>query len=139
MSTTVNSQFHLPTPSKNPCPIDNRVSIEDLDENENTFDQPRRGTKRRLFYPGDVREDEELTPRSSKKFIQNLKATVNKKRRLLQKLHQKKRRATKRISTLKSLVKELTQKNLVSENALEALKVLVHLVYVFVKRCLFRD
>lgn len=117
---------NIPTSSTNSCPIDNRVFIEDIgiDEKENVIDQPKQGTKRRLFYPGDVREDEVLTPRSSKKFIQNLKSTINKKRRQLQNLHQKKRRAIKRISTLKSLVKELTRKNLVSENALESLKVL---------------
>lgn len=138
-----------PTPLTN-CPLlDNRVFIEDvnvesIDQSDGgrngslnyhidvqtigcstpTNHQPKRATKRRLNYPGDVREDEDLTPRSSKKFIRNLKATVTKQRLKLKNLYQKKRRATKRISSLKSLVSVLKQRNLVTENALESLKVL---------------
>lgn len=38
--------------------VDNRVFIEDVGDEHETIDQPRRGTKRRLCYPGDVDDNE---------------------------------------------------------------------------------
>lgn len=116
-----NSAFAISDPSadsKNSCSADNRTDV----ENE-LMHSPIRSAKRRLRYPGDVKENEDLTPRSSKKFIRNLKTTVKKQRIKIQGLNKTKRRAYKRISTLKSLVNDLKKKNLVSENALESLKV----------------
>lgn len=112
--------------------------IEDIDDNNELIDPPKRETKRRLCYPGDVRENEHLTPRTSKKYIRNLKATVKKQRVKIQNLNKKNRRALRRISSLKSLVSELKRRNLVSENALESLKVLDCTLKCVVKQCLSR-
>lgn len=117
---------------------DNRVFIEDIDEKDE-FINTNRGTKRRLYYPGDVKDDVDLTPRSSKKFIRNLKRTVTKQRVKIQTLNKRKRRALSRISTLKSLVNDLKRKNLVSENALESLKVFDYASKCVVKLCLSRS
>lgn len=70
-------------------------SLQCIGDKNESINLPARGTKRRLCYPGDVKENENLTPRSSKKFIRNLKMTVTKQRTKIHNLHKRKRRALK--------------------------------------------
>ncbi|KAJ6648153.1 DNA transposase THAP9 [Pseudolycoriella hygida] len=93
-----------------------------VSNNSVEIDTIRRGTKRRLCYPGDVQEVEDLTPRSCKKFIRSLQKTAKKPRVKIKNLHRKRRRAVRRIVSLQCLVRKLKRKNLISENALESLK-----------------
>ncbi|XP_037051397.1 uncharacterized protein LOC119085186 [Bradysia coprophila] len=119
------------TPVKHTVPtnlyaVDNRVFIEDIAEKTTPSHPSKNGTKRRLRYPGDVRDDEYLTPRSSKKCIRILKKTVRQQRVKIRNLNRKKQRASRRITTLQCLVRDLRQKNMVSESALESLKVFLN-------------
>lgn len=66
--------------------------------------------KKRLTYPGDVGDDEELGEQSAQKYISVLRKTVMDQRRQTKTLMQQNRRQQQRINKLKSLLKELVEK-----------------------------
>lgn len=78
---------------------------------------------RRLYYPGDVPSDTDLTPRSSKKYIASLRKVVTKQSHRIKITAQKVRRQQKRIETMKTLLEGLKKKNMISDNAMELLQV----------------
>lgn len=66
--------------------------------------------KKRLIYPGDVRDDEELGEQSAQKYISVLRKTVMDQRKQTKTLMQQNRRYQQRVSKLKSLLKDLIEK-----------------------------
>lgn len=66
--------------------------------------------KKRLIYPGDVRDDEELGEQSAQKYIAVLRKTVMDQRKQTKTLMQQNRRYQQRVSKLKSLLKDLIEK-----------------------------
>lgn len=77
------------------------------------FDSDNRNDKKRtkrVAFPGDVGDDEELGDESAQKYISVLRKTVMDQRRQTKSLMQRNRRQQQRINKLKSLLKELVEK-----------------------------
>lgn len=66
--------------------------------------------KKRLSYPGDVGDDEELEEQSAQKYVSVLRKTVMDQRKQTKRLMQQNRRSQQRVNKLKSLLKELIEK-----------------------------
>lgn len=102
-----------------------REEDEELKENvsPNARKTPISKTKRRIYYPGDVPENSDLSPKSSKKYISTLRRTIAQQRLHSKILLQQNRRKTKKIASLESLLKDLKDKGIISDNAQQMLKV----------------
>lgn len=61
-----------PASPTTPCLVNIRVTV--IPEGKKVIDSQKQGTKRRLAYPGDVRENKDLTPRSSQLKVNYKKA-----------------------------------------------------------------
>lgn len=103
------------------CSVDTPLPSTSIDSNQDQLTT--KNSKRRLCFPGNLNDDIDLTPKSSKKYISTLRNTVVKQRRKIKNSCQKIRRQQRRIASLKGLLEDLRDKNLVSDNAVELLQV----------------
>lgn len=88
-----------------------------------TVDPDSRNDKKRikrLAFPGDVGDDEELGDESAQKYISVLRKTVMDQRKQTKTLMQQNRRQQQRINKLKSLLKELVEKTKNGNYVIEA-------------------
>lgn len=76
--------------------------------------------KKRVSFPGDVSDIDELGEETSQKYMSLLRKTVMTQRKQMKTLQQQNRRYHKRISTLKGLLKELMEKTKNGNFAIEA-------------------
>ncbi|KYN50007.1 hypothetical protein ALC62_00034, partial [Cyphomyrmex costatus] len=74
-------------------------------------------------YVGDITAQHLSTPEKAQRVLKIAKDTIARQRRKIKSLQQCRNRLIIRITTLKSLVKHLEQKNLLTELAAEHLKV----------------
>lgn len=78
--------------------------------NDTSGDRRSTRNNKRLAYPGDVVDDDELGEESAQKYISVLRKTVMDQRKQTKRLTQQNRRSQKRVNKLKSLLKELIEK-----------------------------
>lgn len=74
-------------------------------------------------YIGDLHSPDVATPRRAKRSLFLAKSTVEQQRKKIVILQQRNRRLMKRVTTLKQLLSELRTKNLITEQAEDALLV----------------
>lgn len=79
--------------------------------------------KRLLRYPGDIKEDIEYSPRTSRVGLSVCKSKYRQLQRRIKSLQTKNRRKTKRITTLKGLLQDLRNKFTLSDHARSSIEV----------------
>lgn len=90
------------------------------ESNELLSDSQNAKKRKRLFFAGDVGDDEELGEQSAQKYISVLRKTVMDHRKQTKTLMQRNRRQQQRIDKLKSLLKELVEKTKNGNYVIEA-------------------
>lgn len=80
--------------------------------------------KRTIRYPGDINEDEEMSPKTAKRNVTLCKQKIKSQAKTIYKLKQTVRRQKKQIETLKELLKNLKTKFSLSSHAVQSIEVL---------------